>query len=61
MEDSKKELSDRERILKNGGNYVHQKVRSGRKLKVRQVSDRKTKDKIVLRFPRGVRVRIKRV
>lgn len=62
MEDSKNEkLSTKENILKNGGNYVRQKVRSGGKVKVRQVSDQRTKNKIVLRIPRGMRVRIKKV
>ena len=42
------------------GNFVKQKLRSGMKLKVKQVSDVPTKNKVVLRVPRGMKIRIKK-
>ena len=57
----REKLSIKEEVLKNGGNYVHRKLRPGTKLKVIQVSDEQTTDKIVLRVRRGTRIRVKNI
>ena len=42
-------------------NFARQKIRAGAKVKIKQRGDSTTQNKVVLRYPRGMKVRVKRI